>query len=255
MPDEGTLTEESLQAPSSPASETQPEPTSPELVTMETFQESMEAVGKQIAEGFKSNRQSQTGTIDNRVAGMEKRLTEKLIASLPEGTDVDALRREAYLDSQIAGDPAPTDARSGSPQAPDQPPASGANVVEQEIARILQEHGVSADNPELIEYVKANRGQPWYKVGAGFAELVEQIASRAGDPANIMGAGSGGSVSTPDLRTAYLAEVQALREKGAHARDLRPVQDKYMSQGLNVYQIDLTTGKDWVPKDLDPQGS
>ena len=243
MPDEGTLTEEALQAPSSPASETPTETPSPELVTMETVQEGFDAIGKQITEGFKRNRQSQTGTIDNRVEGIENRVVEKLLKQLPEGTDVEAIRREAWVESQMAGDTATEDVGSESPQASDQPQASGTNLVEQEITRILQETGVSADNPELIEYVKANKGQPWYKVGAGFAELAEQIASRTGDPANIMGAGSGGSASSPNLKASYLKEVQELRAKGGKARDLRPIQDKYMSQGLNVYEIDLVTGE------------
>ena len=211
---------------------------------METFQKGLAKVSEEITEGFKRNRQSQTGTIDNRLAGMETRVVDKLLKQLPEGTDVEAIRREAWIESQMDGDNSPTEAGSESPQASDQPLASGANVVEVEISRILQETGVSADNPELIEYVKANKGQPWYKVGAGFAELAEQIASRTGDPANIMGAGSGGSVSTPNLKASYLKEVQELRAKGGTASDLRPVQDKYMSQGLNVYIIDLVTGEE-----------
>lgn len=240
-----TLSEEALQEVGSGGSETpEKERSSPEYVSVETFQQGLERIASDIKEQFKALKQSSRDTIDHRVTGMESKLLEKVKGMLPEGTDFTALEREAWIETQMAGDQEPSKApASGSPQAPGQPQASGGNLVVQEITAILQAHGVSADHPEIRAYVRENEGQPWYKVGSGLEELAEQIGSRTGDPANIMGTGSGGSAPSPNLKANYLKEVNELRAKGGlsgRTTDLREIQEKYFGMGLtDVLQIDL----------------
>ena len=238
--------------PASGDPETEP---SKDFVTQSALDEALERVSTQVAEtvtkavggqvklGLQANRQSANATIDNRVTGMQSELVSGMRALLPEGVDFDKLQDEAWIRSQRKKSQEPESAEAGeTPQAEPAAPASVESTMATEIASILQKHGLSGNEPELVEYVKANKEQPWYLAGAGFNELAEKIAGRQSDPANIMGTGSG-TPPNPNLKAKYLDEVAELRAQGKYDRSsqvaMREIAAKYEKLGLKTSEIDL----------------
>ena len=248
-----TLTTEDLGGANSAGPETDPnKSTAPEYVSKADFQTGLKDLGKQIMDsvsaGLKANRQSQSDVIRNQVgkqsATVEGNLVERMAALLPEGTDLNALKRDAFVDSAMAGN---LGLANGQPDPKEEgsPSTSGGSLVKSEIAAILKEHKVSADHPELLEYVKANEGEPWYQEGQGFDDLVRMIASREqGDGTTIISP-SGGPQPRPDLELAYRKEAGAVTSipgltYAQRMTELRKVQDAFQKRGLNVKSIDLT---------------
>lgn len=258
MSDQETLSADALQGASGSAASDAPEEDQstgeqvsedqPEPVTKKDLANFKQDVQSLLEDGLQRNRQSQKDTIEDRVAkSVDSAYTQMLESIAPEGTDLKDLRRKAWIDSQLEnGDlPDENDVPDGSPQAPSGEGGTSKSLVQREIEAILQEHGLSGDEPELQEYVQQNQGTPWYQAGPGFAELAESIASRDSSPANIMGTGSGQSPPSPDLEQAYIKEVAALRGEGRGFQDrmqkLRQVKEKYRKQNLDVDQIDVAS--------------
>lgn len=203
-------------------------------------------LAKKLDQGLKANRQSATDTIKAQVASAQKSqsdfLLERLAAYLPkDGPSLDALKREAYLDEQMAKASSITE-DPASPQDAS-PPPSGASLIETEIAAILEETGLTGQEPELREYVAANKGKRWYDAGPGFADLARKIAARKrGSPGGVM-PGKGLKPSSSSLETAYLNEIaQARKDRRLGLDILRGIRSKYREAGLeNVEAIDISS--------------
>lgn len=196
--------------------------------------------------GLAANRQSANDTIKNEVQHAAKTtqdfLVTRLAAFLPQGQTLEAIEREAWVDAQrAAGQPAPAGDKSGSPDSAPSP-ASGGSLMKQEVEAILKETGLNGDEPELLEYVRANKGQPWFKVGNGFYELALKIAARNRGSAGGIVAGAGARLPDSSLKDAFLADVAKLRKEGRFGLyRLSSLKDDYRKRGLtDVDRIPLT---------------
>jgi len=221
-------------ANSSAGTETSQEPVSfaDELKAAET------RIMREVTEGLKANRQSQTDTIDNRVTGMEATIISELTKLVPEGTDIQAIRERAWIQSQM-GTSENDGSAERSPKALEASPSTTADLVSTEITQILQEHGVSADEPELADYMRANAGKRWSQIGAGFEDVVANIAERS-KGSTPMGTGSG-SAPNPNLEAAFAKEATELRATGRGYKErmnaYRELEAKYQAQGVDTAKV------------------
>ena len=237
---EETPAEGAPKEPVTPASDTPPESTpSQEFVSKADFEAGLEKLATRL-------KQSQSDVIEDRVT---KAVSGKMSAfdeaaesfrpHLKEGVDVADIRRAAFLDNLIAESSEPSEPESPSPPQ-DKPPeqASSPSLLEQEIGEILKEHDLREDEPELLEYVKANQGKPWYKIGPGFADLAAKVSARKkGSPAGIL-AETGRKPPDPDLAQQYVDELATARDEGRRGHAvLREIKNKYRKLGLDVDNI------------------
>lgn len=252
MPEGETLSEEALAAakagnakPAGSESEPSKTPVSNASGVTKADLEALQAGMMQtLKEGLKANRQSTRDTIDDRVnKSFDTMLIESLKKNLPEGTDFESIRRNAWIESQMTGNNSEASDTSGSPQAPGKSAGSTPSLVEAEIGTILRTHGLSGDEPEIIEYVKANQGKPWFQVGAGLNELAGKIAERSGDAASLSPGSSGGSPPSPNLEAEYIKRVDELRAKGLSRRAgmsaLVELQSEFQGKGLDTSKVNL----------------
>jgi len=237
-----TLTETLLGEPDENANSSPPnEGDAPETVSFaDELKASEDRIMSAMTEGLRANRQSQTATIDNRVTGMQEVLIDELKKVAPEGTDFEALEDKAFIRSQRSTPPEESPAE-GSPQAPEASTGSAKDFVKREIDQILQEHGLSGDEPELGEYLRDNRGKRWSQVGTGFEELATTIAARnEGDGASFQ-ANPSGSPPNPNLEAAFRKEVTELRAKGRsyteRMHDYREIEARYQKQGIDTAKV------------------
>ena len=251
MPDNETLSEDLLPGKQADAGasaagdETSQAPVS--RAEYEKLSKSVLDLTKKIDQGLKANRQSATDTIKSVVSQAQKSsndyLIDRLAALLPaNGPSLESIKREAFLDEQVAKASAGKD-DSDSAQEVESPPApTGPSLIQQEIAAILTEHGLTGEEPELREYVAAHKGTRWYEAGPGFADLARKIAARKrGTPGGVM-LGKVGRPSTSGLEAEYLSEVKEMRKQRKYGLNLlRDLKDKYRAAGLeNVDEIDLS---------------
>lgn len=215
-------------------------------------QQLTEQLSQQLQEGLKANRQSQRDTIDDRVSKsvdtVQSRLIDTMKSMLPEGTDFRALERQAWIDSQMDTGQSPSGDTDDSPQASSSSSGNEPSPMVKEIRAILTSHGLSGDEPEIVDYVESNQGKPWWQVGSGLNELAGQIAARKqGDDASLLpGSGAtGGTPPSPNLKNAYVKEVQALRAKGLSRREaglkLDAIKERFEKQGLDTSQVNLVS--------------
>ena len=210
----------------SPASDSQQEAPSQEYVTKADLEE---IVGRL--------KQSQGDILTDRV---EKALPEavdeafraRLTPHLKEGTDLGSIEREAKLDV-LLGQSFPSEQDvAESPQAEATSPASEPSPLDVEIDRILKEHGVERENPQIKEYLEGKEGT-LTELLVGLDDTAQKV--RASQP----GAGGvispGGKPATPDLIQDYVNEMAANKGKGSSVR--RDIKNKYKRLGVDVDKI------------------
>jgi hypothetical protein len=230
-------------APASAAPQEQP---SPDYVSKADLKAFGTALVEEIVPRLK---QSQKDTIRDRVASEVGDATSEfdavvaaLAPYLPENFDVSDIKRQQFIDKLMAQPSSPPEPEPDAPsQAAAPEPASPPPGRETEIAQILEEHGLSGNEPELTEYAEANQGKPWYLVGQGFVDLAKNIAARsAGDSAGV--AVPQGQVSNPDLAAEFRKELSEAKEKGRYGMNtLRALKAKYADLGLSDEEMDIST--------------
>lgn len=243
-----TLTEEALPGKKDDSQSSAGKEPSTEPVSRAEFQRAVLDLTSKLDTGLAANRQSATDVITSAVSKAQKTqndfLVERLASLLPkDGPSLVALQREAYLDAQIAG-ASQAEGTKGAEKASTSL-GSGVSLVQAEIEAILSETGLEGDEPELREYVSANKGKRWFEVGAGFYELALKIAARnKGSAAGIV-ASSGSRLPTSDLKSAYLADVAAMRKNRIFGLDkFSALKRSYRERGLeDVDTIDISQVK------------
>lgn len=198
-----------------------------------------------IDKAVSSLKQSQRDTIQDRVTkavhdapefqGLRQinEFMERHPELLKEGVKPREVLRSAALDNlvdrELAGS---TEQRQ--PERRDAAQADGSGVLKAEIGRILQEHGVAEDDPEVIALAKEVQGQPLLVQLTRLNELATQIAGRSDEP-NV-GAARGRKVN-PDLEAKYRQEMLENRGRGNYVG--RQIKDKYRKLGLDVDRVAL----------------
>lgn len=227
-PDE-TPSEGNLVVPVTPASETPPEPTSESYVSKADLEALAGTLRTEIENQGQRTRQSQGDIITDRVSkAIEKSFTERLIAALPEGTDPKQIRRESLLDALMA-DPS----LLGKVEAEVSPPASGPDPVQTEVQRIMHQHGLSGQEPEIAAFLKANKDKGLLELLGGLDVLGVEVAKRKPSAASLMPE-SGSPPPQPDATKVYIAEMQAARGDRTAAKAAKA---KATAAGVDVSQV------------------
>ena len=241
-----TLTEDVLPGNKDDAQSSAEKETSQVPVSRAEFERHMLDLSKKIDQGLAANRQSATDVITSAVSRAQKDsrdfLLERMAGLLPkDGPSLDALKREAWLDEQVAkGSASPENKAESSNSAASQ--GSGDSLMKQEIQAILDETKLVGDEPELREYVRANAGKRWFEAGPGFYELALKIAARnKGSAAGIV-PGAGSRLPASDLKGKYLNDIATMRANGTFGlRLLSDLKAHYRQQGLtDIDSIDVT---------------
>ena len=138
---------------------------------------------------------------------------------------------------------APVPETPASPAPPQATPAAAVTATsgfESEIKAILDERGLTGQEPELQEFAQANKGKPWYKVGPQLDELAAKIAARRGGSPGGVVVPPGPKPNEPELAAQYLEDIAAARKAGRFgAGNLRAIKDKYRKLGLAVENVRL----------------
>lgn len=258
-----TPVETPAEEPVAPASATpEPEP-SPEYVSKSDYEAGLEAQEERIVARLKQSTGDKVkAAVSSEVADVVSaydQAAEDLRPFLKEGADLEAIKRNAAIDKLLAQSASPESVpESETPSQVETPaPASVPPENQTEVAQLLEQHGLDGEEPELMEYAKANEGKPWYEVGQGFADLAKSIAARsAGDTAGVVP--SQGQVAKEDLVKEFRTELDSIRNptkqvpdgKGGFIvepvmgrygmKDLRQLQDKYVELGANIEDLDIS---------------
>jgi hypothetical protein len=251
------------------ASEAPQEKSSTEYVS----REDLDAFGAKLAESISKEivprlKQSQKDVIQDRVSSEVKEklsafdeAVEMLTPHLSEDVDLKALKRQKFIDSLMSESPSPEGVpeQAPPPQEAVPEPASSPPSFEAEIQTILDAHGISGEEPELLEYAEKNKGKPWWQIGTGFNELAQSLATRqAGTPAGVVP--PQGQVAHTDLIKEFNQEVDAyLNPRGGDGKlvqgqrrsiqRLRTLQQKYVDQGVPIEELDISP-KSKAPKSI-----
>ena len=125
-----------------------------------------------------------------------------------------------------------------------EPQSKGTDLVEQEMGAILEEFELKGDEPGFAEWVKENKGKPWYSIGQSFRDLSKDIAGRE-KGTSVGNTGETKPAASDGLVRKYVDEMNAARQEmlegKVRASTLRQthrlIKDKYRKQGVNVDQI------------------
>jgi len=206
--------------PVAPTSATPQTATSPQPVSGTDIESVIDARLEKFAEGLaKRLKQSQRDIVEDR-------LTKAL---------------DKHFGKPAASAPAPeTPASPAPPQATPAAAVTATSGFESEIKAILDERGLTGQEPELQEFAQANKGQPWYKVGPQLDELAAKIAARRGGSPSGVVVPPGPKPNEPELAAQYLEDIAAARKAGRFgAGNLRAIKDKYRKLGLAVENVRL----------------
>ena len=148
---------------------------------------------------------------------------------------------DKHFGKPAASAPAPEQpAPSAPPQAAPAAAVTATSGFESEIKAILDERGLTGQEPELQEFAQANKGKPWYKVGPQLDELAAKIAARRGGSPGGVVVPPGPKPNEPELAAQYLEDIAAARKAGRFgAGNLRAIKDKYRKLGLAVENVRL----------------
>jgi len=226
-PSEGDLV---VQVP--PASETPPEPTSESYVSKADLEALAGTLRTEIENQGQRTRQSQGDIITDRVSKIEESFVERLIAALPEGVDPKLIQREAFVDHLMA-DPS----LLGKVEAEASPPASGPDPVQTEVERIMHQHGLSGQEPEIAAFLKANKDKGLLELLDGLNTLGVEVAKRKPSAASLMPE-SGSPPPQPDVVKNYIEEMRQAAGKGMRVG--QAIKDKYSKLGVDVDKIGFT---------------
>lgn len=228
-----TPAEGDLVAPVTPGSETPPEPTSESYVSKADLEALAGTLRTEIETQGQRTRQSQGDVIEDRVSkAIEKSFMERLIAALPEGVDPKLIQREAFVDTLMA-DPSLLGKVEPEPEADGSPPPSGTDPVQTEVQRIMHQHGLSGQEPEIAAFLKANKGKGLLELLGGLDALGVEVAKRKPSAASLMPE-SGSPPPQADATKIYIAEMQAARGKPEAARAAKT---KAIAAGVDISQV------------------
>ena len=254
------------------ASETPEQESAPEYVSQSDYQAGLEAMEDRLVSRLKQStgdrvKKAVSSEVEGRLSGFDEAVA-LLREHLPEDLDTEAIKERQFVRS-LMQQPA-SDTPEVEPDAPSQVEvpevAASPPGRESEIAAILETTGVSGNEPELMEYAKANEGKPWYQAGQGFEDLAKSIATRsAGTPAGVVA--PQGQITNPDLIKEYRTELNDLlnptdaegkfiQGRRRNISQLRALQEKYVELGLKAEDLDISpaggipkgnTIHDWAP--------
>ena len=244
-------------APVAPASATPQSAPSGDQVSRAELDALKTELVKAIEDQGNRTRQSQRDTIQDRVQAAVGGalphfdvIADALKPLFKDGSNIEAVKQDLFIKSLMAQSSSQPVAAAAPPNqgpAPQLPPAgTGPTGLEAEIKAILEANKLTGAEPELVQLLTANRGQPWYQVGPQFAALATQIAGRSG---TVLGTAAGSPSASPDLAREYVTKVQELglqvtrgtlrsTEAQPAARRLRA---EYRAKGVDVDSIIIGT--------------
>ena len=228
-PEQETPPEGGLVVEVPPVSETPPEPTLESYVSKADLEALAGTLRAEIENQGQRTRQSQGDIITDRVSkAIEKSFTERLIAALPEGTDPKQIRRESLLDALMA-DPS----LLGKAEAEVSTQTSVPDPVQTEVQRIMHQHGLSGQEPEIAAFLKANKDKGLLELLGGLNTLGVEVAKRKPSAASLLPE-SGSPPPQPDATKTYITEMQAARGDRTAAKAAKA---KAIAAGVDVGQV------------------
>jgi len=233
---------------------------SKDYVSRKDFEALQSTIGDQfqaLNKALEGNRQSTKDVIEDRVSkavapalevvrGMGPVLQGlKQRGLLAENADPLTIQRQLAMEAAADQVLSPSDAaRASAASATQQASQPAGDRAKAEVDRILQEHGLTGKEPELVEYANGVRGKPLLEQLVGLNNLAAQIAGRkSGDGSSLLNVGSG-QLSHDQMQTQidnYIRDAAAARGKGTHAWE--PIKARYRAMGVPVDRINLMTGQ------------